>query len=424
MRRAGRTQRTARLLLLGACFAVDLGGPVNAEPPVPAEMTADQSSAPDQLYAGRSVAEWQAWFKEIELEGRESIAAAPQLAELAGDVTVPPELRKQAALTLGRIRGAADDAVPVLRQLLAETSISGGERPRSWALKSIALLGAPSAELTPQVVSIVHDPATADFDRLLSLEALARIGPAHAATLSAIVRVLEHGAPAGAVPADDVDAAAAHLRRRTAAADVLSLFGPAGSPAIPALLQSARADDELLRRIAVLSLGTMRSTLLVDPLTDILLVDSSPAVQDAAAVALAQIGPAAVPIFEPLLSDADPATRARAADGLGRIGPAALSALGPLQTSLDDSAPEVRISAAEAVYRLSPADAPALDTALALLTEPQREVRMRAHRLIVAIGRESRDPTVVERLQTLADSRDPRVRQAAFQTLRELHQAP
>ncbi len=371
-------------------------------------------------YAGRTVAEWNDWFKEIELASSAAARSAPELAALAADAGAPAVTRRQATLTLGRIETSAASSVPLFRQLLndaAPTAIN--DVPRSWALKGIALLGPPARELTPDIIRILRDPATSSLDRLLSLEALARIGPTHAQTLSALVSALENGPPVSAAgPAS----AASDLEFRTAAAGVISLFGNSAVPAIPSLLRAARSSHEPLRRAAVTTLGTIGDGALIDPLADILLFDDSPAVCDAAAVSLSQLGPRSMEIFIHLLTDPDPAARTRAADGLRRLGKPARQSLPALTVTLKDESAEVRITATEAVWAVTGEVAPALDPAANLLAEPAREVRMRAHRLLIDMGRTTRDPALIERLQTLAESRDLRVRQAAYIALREIQQ--
>jgi HEAT repeat protein len=272
------------------------------------------------------------------------------------------------------------------------------------------------------VIAILHDPATASLDRLLALEALARIGPAHPRTLSAVVQALERGLPKDVAQAEGVDRAELARQYRRSAADVLSLFGPSAAPAIPALLQAARDVDEPLRRAAVASLGAIRNPITLEPLTDILLFDPSPAVQDAAAVSLAQLGPTAVDVLQRLLDDPEDEIIIRAADGLRQIGPPARQASARLAALLDGTSPEVGIAAAEALWAVSAMAELPVETAFRELASPERQVRIRSHRLILTIGRRTRKVEILRRLETLANDRDPRVRQSAGITLRELLQ--
>ncbi|MCA9052700.1 MAG: HEAT repeat domain-containing protein [Planctomycetaceae bacterium] len=381
----------------------------------------DSPNSSSLRYEGRTEAEWQEWLKNIDLQSSAAASAARSLAAVAVDRTAPETLRKPIVHTLGRIDASADVAVEVFDELLNDpAAIAGEDSPRSWALKGIALLGRPAAELTPHVIEILEGDDTLPLDRLLALEALARIGAAHARTLSAIVSVLDGRSLADASGGEMMDDEDFRQRLRTGAAEVLVLFGPAGSPAIPSLLQAARSDHEPLRRAAVTTLGPIGNPLVTDALIDTLLLDESPAVRDAAAVSLAQLGAESTDVFVPMLGDPEAATRIRAADGLRRIGKPAAAAVAPLQQMLTDQDLKVRVAAAEALWTLTGALDPALDSALTMLAVPQRDVRIQAHRLILTIGRESRDPEVLKRLEQLVDSRDPRVRQAASIAYREL----
>ena len=302
---------------------------VRAGEAAPPQQPTDSNSA---RFAGRSASEWLAWFKDVEFASAAAHNAAPELAQLALDRSAPAPLRKLAVLSLGRIDSAADESIAVFDQLLSETTRTGdAESPRSWAIKGIALLGPPARELTPEVVDILKADETAPIDRLLALEALARIGPTHPRTLPAIVAVLDDRTAADAAGDDMLTDEELHRRMRAGAAEVLVLFGASATPAIPSLLRAARDDDEPLRRAAVASLGATGSPLVQDPLLDLLLFDESPAVQDTAAAALAQLGADSVDIFVELLADQDSDTHIRAVDGLRRIGPPARSSAAVLE---------------------------------------------------------------------------------------------
>ncbi|MFV0446723.1 MAG: HEAT repeat domain-containing protein [Planctomycetaceae bacterium] len=373
-------------------------------------------------FAGRSVGEWEDWFKTLELSSPAARDAASELSQLALDRAVPGGLRRQAALTLGRIRPAVNAAIATFEVLLAETEpCETDDVPRSWALKGIGLLGGPAAELAPRIIEIEQEKESSILDRLLGLEALARIGPAHPQTLAAVVEVLQTGLPTDASLPTELDRQQVDLQFRRVAADLLSLFGSSAATAVPVLLSAAREDDEPLRRAAVTSLGSVRQLVTLEPLTDILLFDQSPAVQDAAAVALSKLGPAAAPRLMNLLDDSDPAIQLRAADALGLMEGQAESAMPRLKRAVGSTYPGVRLAAAEALWRISRRIDPALEAAISQLAANERQDRMRAHRLILRIGRESPEPQqVLMQLSELLDSADPRVRQAALIAIREI----
>jgi HEAT repeat protein len=367
--------------------------------------------------AGRTPAEWREWFKQIDFSQSRLAEEVPALVELLREDSAPPIVRQQAAHTLGRIGPAAAAAVPVLIDLLDETEPApDAGSPRQWSLKAIALMGGPARDAAPRIIRLLRDPTTMHLDRLLALEALGRIGAAHPQTLGAIVAVAER--PLRTEPAARLE----DLELKTAAVDVLSLFGASAAPAIPLLQELTRGDHEPLRRAAVNTLGKTGNPLVLEALVDALLFDPSPVVCDTAAVALSQLGGAAVPTLQALLVHRDAEVRARAAEALGRIGPPAAAALASLRERLTDPAPGVRLAAAEGIWRLTGSADGCLDAPLALLAEPQRELRMRAQRLLVEIGRSSRSPELLARLEELAASRNPQVRQAAYLALRELRQ--
>ncbi len=409
-----------RLLVVAAVVLSVVAPATCAEAPSGASPPTDRVSAPqtdNRPRGGRTPAEWREWFKQIDFSHSQLAEEVPALVELLRDVSSPPIVRQQAAHTLGRIGPAAAAAVPVLIDLLDETEPAPeAGSPRQWSLKAIALMGGPAREAAPRIIRLLRDPTTMHLDRLLALEALGRIGTAHPQTLGAIVAVAER--PLRTEP----DARVEDLELKTAAVDVLSLFGASAAPAIPLLQELTRGEHEPLRRVAVNTLGKTGNPLVLEALVDALLFDPSPAVCDAAAVALSQIGGAAVPTLQALLAHRDAEVRARAAEALGRIGPPASAALDTLREGLTDPVPAVRLAAAEGIWRLTGSAEGCLEAPLALLAEPQRELRMRAHRLLVEIGRSTRSPELFARLEELASSRNPQVRQAAYLALRELRQ--
>lgn len=403
----------AALLSCVSCAAVSsvLAG---APPPAGPSTASAEEGRP---IAGRTPAQWREWFKQIDFSESRLAEEVPALLALLRDAAAPPTVRQQAAYTLGRIGPAAASAVPVLIDLLEEAEpASEAGSPRQWSLKAIALMGRPARDAAPRIIALLRDPGTPHLERLLSLEALGRIGPAHPQTLGALVAVAQR--PLRAEPAGRTE----DLELKTAAVDVLSLFGPSAASALPLLQELARGEHEPLRRAAVNTLGKTGNPLVLEALVDALLFDDSPAVRDTAAAALSQLGGAAVPALQALLAHPEAEVRARAADALGRIGPPAAAALPALRERLRDASPEVRLSAAEGVWRMTGSAEGCLEAPLTLLAEPQRELRMRAHRLLVEIGRTSRSPELLARLEELASSRNPQVRQAAYLALRELSQ--
>jgi HEAT repeat protein len=369
------------------------------------------------VHAGRSTREWREHFKEMSLSGPEAEQEVPGLLSLAKDNSAPDLLRRQAVHTLGRIGAPAREAVPLLDEMLDDLeATSTGEPQRLWALKAIALMGRPARDLAPRVAEILSDSEQPHLHRLVALEALGQIGPTHPRTLPAVAGALVERSS----PSDTQQEFQQTLAMRTAAADILSLFGESAAPAIPSLMRAARDEHEPLRRAAVTTLGKTRSMLALDSLVDVMLFDESPAVQDAAATAMAELGAGAAPALEQLLEDDDADIRWRCADALRRIGPAARETEDSLANLARDPSPLVRVVAAEALWAVADEVDPAASIAMSLFAEPDRNLRIRAHRLVVEIAHASRDAALRVRLQELTSSEDARVQQAARQTLREL----
>jgi hypothetical protein len=115
-----------------------------------------------------------------------------------------------------------------------------------------------------------------------------------------------------------------------------------GPPAIPALIESLRSGNALIRQGVAAALGE------IHPVSDgtvsalvRALRDDNEEVARQAAWSLGALGEAAAPAVPSLLEglrDADPPTRVRACQALGGIGPAAVAAVPPLKLALVDNA--------------------------------------------------------------------------------------
>jgi hypothetical protein len=91
--------------------------------------------------------------------------------------------------------------------------------------------------------------------------------------------------------------------------------------------------------------------------------------QDAATDALGRIGPAAIPALVESLRGADPVVREKALDVLARMGPDAQAAVPELIRLLDDPNPEVRKMAARTLGRIGPAAEAAIPALMRNLLE-------------------------------------------------------
>lgn len=392
------------------CGRADEVGAASGDPPASAQPAAAASDEP--RYDGLTLPEWRERIKQLRFDDPSVADVVPGLIHIVRDRDVPWYTRRQAALTLGRIGEPARDAVPVLVNLLNEDPDTEGETTQFWAVKALALFGPVAREATPALIDVLRSEAQPDVVRLVTLEALGRIGPADPRTLPAVIETLQLPA------AEDEQAEAERMERRVAAAEVLELFRGYAASAAPALMVACTDESELLRRAAVKTLGRIGPAAepALPTLIDRLLFDESEDVRDLAAQSMAAIGPAAEPYLRQLLRDPELDIRWRAADALGRLSRADPSTLDALTAALADDAPRVRLLAAEALWNLTGDSAPVIDTIVAELGHPDREARMQSVRILERIG-----PTAEfdrDDLQSLIETGDAGTRQAASRILR------
>ncbi len=223
---------------------------------------------------------------------------------------------------------------------------SPAAQERQAAAEALAKLGADARDATPALVEALpeRDPAVAGRVR----EALARIGPAAAPALAE---------------------ALAKPELRGGAALVLGDLGADAKPAVPALLRALKGvqpgPPALAARSPLLLALARVGPDAVPPLVE-WLRDADPELRNSAATALALIGPAArpaVPALIGMLKDAEAANRREAAIALGSIGPGASDAAVPLVEFLK-SLPAERKAQARlaglALSRIGKAAVPAL----------------------------------------------------------------
>jgi HEAT repeat protein len=366
--------------------------------------TGSPRAAAPEVYAGRTLDQWREIMKDLDPNNPGSAAALPGLLAIVEDRQVPWFTRRQAALTLGRMGElSAEQAVPLLIELLEEPS-STEEPTRIWAVKALALFRRNARAAAPALVAILRDESAPLADRLVSLEALARIGTAHRDAVPAIIETL----------------AAGDGSLRELAAEALALVGPGAAEAVPALMRAARDPDERLRRKSVQALGAMGAAaeIAIPVLAEALVLDESLAVRDAAAEALSRVGVAALPALVHFLADEDPETRRRAALALGKMGRSARTAASALQSALKDKNPEVGVEAAHALWKITSDPDLVIPQLVALLTDDDRQVRIRAFRLLTSMGPAAR--SALAPLRNLLNDQRAYVRQAAEKAIERI----
>lgn len=388
--------------------------------PKPAPQSAPAKPPLDERKYGRwTHLEWAARIKDLDPQGPEAPAAVDGLIALIRDHDVPAPTRTTAAILLGRMGKTAASAVPVFRELL--TSNRRSNHPfdievMHWSIRALALLGPVAKDATPELVAILEDPTRPFVLRAGCLEALARIGDAEAKAIHALIRMLSRRFHRN-VPRDE-----AHMLRGFSI-DAIALVGPPAAAAIRDLIRLSRSEQEDLRRKAATALGAMgpeaRDSLI--PLAELLTQDDSPAVREAAANALANIGPLAVPLLRKLIEDDDAEVRRHAARGLGQIGKPAAPAIDELDFALDDDDGWVRIYAAESLWKITRKPDRVVPAYVEELKNPNRQIRIKAYRLLRDLGKQAAGAKLG--LQKLLSDKRPYVRAVARRALRNLETA-
>ncbi len=377
--------------------------------------TSDRPNAvTERQYGEYTLAEWRDILKDLDPQELGTDSAVPGLIDIVRDTKVPEFTRRQAAYTLGCIGAAARDAVPILIEVLDQAN-EELEPSRIWAIKALALFGPEAQPAARKLIQILQDECACVTERIAVLEPLTAIGTAHPNIIPSVAELLN-------VQTDDRSnlSAAERTRLCRVAAESLGLIGPHAASTIPVLIRSAQAADEGLRQKSVTALGAMKSrgNIAIPSLADIILVDSSAVVRDAAAEALANVGISSIPAFEQLLQDADAEVRWRAAAGLGKIGRAAKTSSVALQKALQDESSLVRINVAEAIWKISSDAEMVVPVLVQELTNEDRQIRIQSIRLLASIEPSAKIAlTYLEKL--LKDDREY-VRKTAAQALKKI----
>jgi HEAT repeat protein len=174
------------------------------------------------------------------LERSDATGAVAELGAAVGSSATPASVRAAAADTLRRIGPDAADAVPALRQALADRAADEPTRVRSaLALGNIG--GEPGLAALPTLLATLGDPqAPVALVRAVA-DTLGRLGPDAAAAAPRLAELLT-------AKTSDVE-----LRR--AAAGALDHFGADAKPALPALRKALQDDDRFVRSLALHVIG-------------------------------------------------------------------------------------------------------------------------------------------------------------------------
>ncbi len=377
----------------------------------------DDAHQTERLYDGQTLDAWRERIKSLDLQSPEAAAAVPGLIAIVEDEAAPWFTRRQAALTLGRIGAPAVRAVPILERFASTPALNGDDSTPLWAVKALALFGPVAAPATPTLARLATDCDTDHSVRLMSIEALCRIGIAHPLALPTVIALLQSHAPR-------VDLArqrsGAELDLVVACIECLELFRASGDSSVPVLLRYSEDRDERVRRAVAVTLGAIgpRASDAASRLAEMVVADRSLDVRDVAAVALGRVG--GTDRLTRILKHPEPETRERAATGLG-------SAPGPdpatneaLTTARTDESPRVRIAAIEATQRLRPHPQLTAPAAAKEIAAPDRSVRLRAIRFLTHLG--SKAAPAIPELEPLRNHPDMQVRQSAEKLLEGLRE--
>ncbi len=372
----------------------------------------DEPRPAEKLYEGRSIDNWREVIKSLDLQSPEAAAAIPGLMKIVEDEAAPWFTRRQAALTLGRIGAPAAKAVPLMERYATAPIGDGETSPPLWAIKSLALFGKVAAPATPTLARIVNDSTADAAVRLMSIEALCRIGNAHPLALATVVNQLRLHEPCfepGRVRSGE------ELDRVAACIEGLELFRGDAESSVPVLLRYSEDREDRVRRAVAVTLGAIgpRAIDAASRLAMMVVTDRSHDVRDVAAIALGQIG--GTEWLARILNHSDEETRERAATGLGYApspDPATLAALAKARA---DESPLVRIAAIEATQRLRPQPQLTAPAAAKEIAAPDRQVRLRAIRFLTKLGPKA-SPAIPE-LEQLRNHPDVQVRQSAERLL-------
>ena len=410
----------ARILIVMTCAAVPIGSVLvisdgcdarQREAPPP-RADSGQRQSPTR-YEGRTVEQWQAVIQTIDFSSSEAKDAVPGLIAVCRDPKVAAEVRAQSAYTLARIGEPAQAAVPVLEQLLPADSETQQDSTAQWAAKALAGFGPLAAPATPTLVELADDPKRGLLERQAAMEALGRIGGAHADAIPVLIKLST---------ADGSGESSELVAReiQTTAIDSLMFAGPAASAAVPGLIQLTRSPSSDLRRAAAATLGAVgpAAGIASSALVDLVLFDELPVVRDTATASLARLGEPGETSLSHLLRDEDVFVRKLAAAALGGIERPADATRQALVEALGDAEADVRLTAAESLVKLNHDAVMLIPMLLDSLTDENRQPRIRAYRLLI----EMRDAAEVllPRLERLADDPRPYVRQVARKAFAQL----
>jgi hypothetical protein len=121
--------------------------------------------------------------------GPDAEAAVPELTAILLDKDLDTELRWNAARTLGKIRGRAAAAIPVLVESLEDEAAT----VREHSAEALGDIGPPAKASVPNLIQVLDDPATRV--RRDAARSLGQIGPAAKSAVPELKKLLQDSEP-------------------------------------------------------------------------------------------------------------------------------------------------------------------------------------------------------------------------------------
>ncbi len=319
----------------------------------------------------------------------------PALRTALREKGAPPELRAQAANSLGKLGAGAREAVPELAEALASPDVA----VRRAAAAALVQIGPPAKGALLRLIDALGDKEKDKEVRRLALEAIARLGADGKLASVDVANLI-----------DDIDPAT-----RKAAGAALAAIDP--DAALPAYARALFVKDDGVRLDAaefLVSLGPKARPRTADLIAA--LSDKNPAVRLKVARALTLADPTSgspVPVLTEFLASKDVAVRREASAGLAAVG-ATREAIPALASALKDDDSTVRINAVTALGPLGQAARPALKNLITALQDRKSHETIAG--LLVKIGADAAVPPLIKALK----DKDPAVRLGAALALQKL----
>jgi HEAT repeat protein len=176
--------------------------------------------------------------------GQMGAAAAPAVDALAGLIDdKDPRTQEEALMALAKIGPAAKGAVPALSKALQQRDAAGCY----GIVYALGSIGPAAVAAQPALLKVLGSDD--DSIALIGAWALVRIEAGNPECLAKCVPVLIRGLSSAAVP------------YRLAAAETLAALGPLAKPAVPALKQALKDEDQTVSTAAAAALRAIQKSL-------------------------------------------------------------------------------------------------------------------------------------------------------------------